>query len=353
MGTFSAAKASTVLAHQDAIRSYIRETIPGLAGELQPNDPILRYFSQKTAEEIRAFLDDIPFPASMAVEEVDGVLDNAIPDHSLIVHPVYAFCKSVLFVTLRTFANKLRGSNPTWLTEPDEQSTIETQEFRTMLLATAESMLADVAAHYPSNKPAAPYAVMVCDTRKIPLFDSSIDRVITSPPYLTRIDYAVSTSFELSLFGADSLVKHVRHSTMGAPVITTQKLGQEERWGNLVNDFLSGVASHPTKAAKSYYWKNLLQYFSDMDKALDEITRVLKPGGSGLIVVQSSYFKDVEAKLGEMYVEMAERKGLTSRIAFREEVRGHLAHVNTRSSIYKANKVYYEDFVYIEKPSFP
>jgi SAM-dependent methyltransferase len=352
MATFSAAKAASVLEQQALIRAYLQRPSSSTTTALHPDDPILRYFSQETAQEIRIFLDEIPFIASMEQDEVESLFDDVVPDHSLLINPVYAFCKAALFVTLRAFANKLRGSNPTWLVEPDKASTIPNQELHSTLVATAEAMLIDLASHHRTTT-SAPFGVMCCDTRKIPLLDSSIDRIITSPPYLTRIDYAVSTSFELSLFGANSLVTHVRHNTMGAPVITGKKITQDERWGTIVNDFLSEVASHPTKAAKSYYWKNLVQYFSDMDRALEEIARVLKPGGSGLIVVQSSYFKDVEAKLGEMYVEMAERKGLISRIAFREEVRGHLAHVNTKSSIYKANKVYFEDFVYIEKPSSP
>jgi hypothetical protein len=36
-------------------------------------------------------------------------------------------------------------------------------------------------------------------------------------------------------------------------------------------------------------------------------------------------------------------------IVRREEVKNHLAHVNTISSQYKANKIYFEDVVLVEK----
>jgi SAM-dependent methyltransferase len=351
MATFSAAKDFSVLEHEDSIQTYIQNPTLGKISELHSEDPIFNYFSRETAQEIRSFLDEIPFSASLEKTENFSAMENALFDDSLIINPAYAFCKSVLFVTLRKFADKVRGSNPTWLIEPDEPTTIQSIDLRNGLIDTANSMLADIKSHYSCAKEPAPFAVMACDTKQIPILDSSIDCIITSPPYLTRIDYAISTSFELSVFGMSGLVTHVRHSTMGSPVITKTKISQDEKWGTLINDFLSSVANHPTKAAKSYYWKNLVQYFLDMDKAFDEIFRVLKPGGTGLIVVQSSYFKDVEAKLGEMYVEMATGKGLLSRIAFRDEVKGHLAHVNTRSSVYKTNKIYFEDFVYIEKPN--
>jgi len=86
-----------------------------------------------------------------------------------------------------------------------------------------------------------------------------------------------------------------------------------------------------------------------MDNALEEIKRVLKPGGKGVLVVQSSYFKDIAIPLGEICGEMARNRGLSAETVYCEEVRGHMAHVNTKSSQYKNNKTYSEDFVYFEK----
>jgi hypothetical protein len=152
---------------------------------------------------------------------------------------------------------------------------------------------------------------------------------VTSPPYLTRIDYAMSTAPEMATFGGDDLLTFVRHQTMGAPVITKSSRYQKPEWGKLCNNILDAVKKHPTKAAKSYYWKNIVQYFIDFDVALAEIIRVMKPGGKGIVVVQSSYFEELEIPLGEIYVEMSTSHGLRAKIAYREEVKGHLAHVNT------------------------
>src|SRR5262249_43625765 len=126
------------------------------------------------------------------------------------------------------------------------------------------------------------------DAREIPIGNERVDRIITSPPYLTRIDYAVSTMPEMFLFGDDDLVKFVRHQTMGAPVITITGKEQRREWGELCNNILTAIKAHRTKAAESYYWKNIVQYFMDLDAALSQILRVLKVGGKGLIVVQSS-----------------------------------------------------------------
>jgi tRNA G10 N-methylase Trm11 len=210
-------------------------------------------------------------------------------------------------------------------------------------------MLADLREFFRESDVLAINLSLAADARNIPLKNNSVDFIITSPPYLTRIDYAVSTHPELSVFGNSELLTYLRHNTMGAPVITKGPKHQLSHWGDICNKTLNLIAEHPTKAARSYYWKNIVQYFMDMDLALEEIKRVLKPGGQALIVVQSSYFKDIEISLGDIYTEMGQNKGFTSEIAFREEVKGHMAHVNTKSSAYKKNKIYFEDFVHLTK----
>jgi hypothetical protein len=71
--------------------------------------------------------------------------------------------------------------------------------------------------------------------------------------------------------------------------------------------------------------------------------------GQALIVVQSSYFKEHEINLGQIYTEICRNLNTQCEIVNREIVRGHMAHVNTKSSLYKNGKVYYEDVVCITK----
>jgi hypothetical protein len=62
---------------------------------------------------------------------------------------------------------------------------------------------------------------------------------------------------------------------MGATVITKERKEQRESWGKSSNQVLDAIKSHETKAAVSYYWKNIVQYFMDADAALEEIFRVV------------------------------------------------------------------------------
>lgn len=355
MATFAAAKSPLVLVHEDAILEFFHDIMEGIIAignvDGSEEDPLAAVFSLDSVRLIHGVVEAIPFLAHTDSEtDQIAVVQSTVcyPEH--LISPVYAFTMAVLFVTLRKLSGRESATNPTWVKAGDGGIELDPKTFFADLRRNAENMLADLRDFFRKIHAPATNFSLGADARDLPLKDNSVDLVITSPPYLTRIDYAVSTHPELSLFGNSELLSYLRHNTMGAPVITKEPKEQRPGWGSTCNRVLNLIAEHPTKAARSYYWKNIVQYFMDMDLALDEIKRVLKPNGQALIVVQSSYFKDIEIPLGEIYVEMGRVKGLTSKIAFREEVRGHMAHVNSRSSIYVKNKVYFEDFVYFTKP---
>jgi hypothetical protein len=354
MATFAAAKSPSVLTYETEVIEFfstLRDSVSLSSLDEMNIEPIEGFFDSESSILIRAVVEAIPF-APDAVAEWDSVLgpvQEAISDDSLLIAPAYAFCMAVLFVTLRECTGFKKGSNPTWLKVNGDNATIVIPELYRALSRNAENMLADLKATYADAPTQTPSFAVCSDVKQLPFKDGALFRLITSPPYLTRIDYAISTAPELSLIGGADLLRFVRHRSMGATVITKERKEQRESWGRLSNQVLDAILGHETKAAVSYYWKNIVQYFMDADAALAEIFRVMGPGGKGLVVVQSSYFKEVEIPLGEIYVEMAEARGFRASIAFREEVRGHMAHVNTKSSGYKKEKIYFEDAVLIEK----
>lgn len=339
MATFTAAKSPAVLACRGSIDAFFRtlpETVPSNAA--CAGDSLLRAFSSETVGAVRGIWQAIN--GHKRTPLVGGALDVE-----------QAFLSAVLFVTLRKLSGLKKMSNPTWVGGGEgEQLSVPVDVFYSALAANANTMWLEVEAFYGACEFPREIYSFNADVAHMPIVDGSIDRVITSPPYLTRIDYAVSTSPELSILGDEELFRSVRHATTGAPVITSRPKEQRSEWGPTCNDILNQVKSHSSKAALGYYWKNMVQYFDDIERALRDIWRVLKVGGSGLVVVQSSYFKAVEIPLGDIFVEMAKAQGFQASIAYRDEVKNHMAHVNTKSNGYFPNKVYFEDTVLIQKP---
>ena len=264
---------------------------------------------------------------------------------------IQAFFLSAIFRVFRKTGSFGKGSNPTWLIIKDPVRQYSREDCLALFYETIDSMLGDLSASFRPDCKTGPFMIVNGDSRDIPIKNSSVDIVITSPPYCTRIDYAVSTKPELLLLGfSDEQFDKLRRATTGAPVIVDKTIQVNQNWGNTCKDFLDSVAKHKSKAARSYYLPNYLQYFKDAFISLSEIARVLKNKGKAAIVVQSSYFKEIELPLGIIYEEMASCLGMQAEIARREVVKQHMAHINNKSSGYLKNKVYFEDVVLLTKP---
>lgn len=145
----------------------------------------------------------------------------------------------------------------------------------------------------------------------LPVDDLSVDAVISSPPYCTRIDYVKKTSPELALLGASTLddFKHLRDQMIGTPTINPILPEQQKTWGKACLVLLELISDHESYASKSYYWKTYLQYFHGLHQSLHEINRTLKPNGKCVLVVQDSYYKDVHVDLAKVVQQMARGLG--------------------------------------------
>lgn len=258
------------------------------------------------------------------------------------------FFYASIFQTLRVCGTFKKGTNPTWIKKLNINHEGQ-QSISSVFYTISQAMIRDLEENFRHSCSIVP-DIRIGNSTQLDLLDNSVNYIITSPPYLTRIDYAVSTQPELLFLNSKlSSFNLIRRQTMGAPIIRERIPEQSGEWGITCNTFLNKVAIHNSKAANSYYRKNFLQYFSDAYQSLLEIKRVLRTGGKAAIIVQSSYFKEIEIKLGEIYKEMGQQIGLTASILKRQTVKQHMAHINTKSSQYVPNKIFYEDIVLLRK----
>ena len=350
MNLFSLAKSGYVVANAHYVKEYFNEiksiiskqTISVSAGD---RSELYDWMSPSVANVTLGILNAI-YSLDLPNYKLDPKINSALQSGVIpYQHPIKAFLIASLFVTVRQLAGYGGGSNPTWTRSIEHKEKYSKKDILRKLEDNVDGMLLDLrqANLHPTKKLNS--AAVQADSRKLPIKAKTIDGIITSPPYLTRIDYAMSTAPELLLLEGTSFLRETRELTMGAPVIVDKTIEVNPLWGKKVGTLLDGVKNHASKSASNYYYVNMLQYYRDAEKSLSEISRVLKPKAKALVVVQSSYFKELEIDLGNMYVEMAENLGLKSSIAFREVVKGHMAHVNTKSKNYKAIKVFHEDVV--------
>lgn len=209
---------------------------------------------------------------------------------------------------LHSVARRIAPSNPTWINRSvgTVWGAISNGELAEGLRHVASLMVSDVA------PPSGPVEVEVhCHSSEAlrPCMDASIGVVLGSPPYCTRIDYAVHVRPELEFLGVrGAAFDQLRRLTIGSPVVP--KVGRADRLAPEVKDALQKIRTHGSYAAESYYFKFFLRYFIEIDRCISEIARVLVPGGVVALVVQPSHFKDVLVDLPSLMVATCEQHGL-------------------------------------------
>jgi SAM-dependent methyltransferase len=280
--------------------------------DVDPDDPVSAWLHPASVAAVRGIeaavqrlLIDDRLYANLRDRGVDGVSDLA------------AFFYVALFRTIRQVLHPFLTSNPTWIKRPRSGRS----RLRPAATSVREIFRANLAKMLPSgpiepNSAArAERAISVASSERLPLANDSVSYVLASPPYCTRIDYAVATSPELAVLGYafDSEFDELRRQLIGTPTVPSAVPEIASDLGGACLRFLEALSRHDSKASSTYYYKNHLQYFLSIAASLSEIRRVLKPGGRCILVAQDSYYKDLHNDLPTILAEMAALRGLRLR----------------------------------------
>ncbi len=249
-----------------------------------------------------------------------------------------AFFYVALFRSTRLLLKRFFATNPTWVKRPSTERVRIRPSFETIVgtfVAQAEEMVSSLDGDVPAIRKGSVH-LSAASSEEIPLQNGSVDFVLTSPPYCTRIDYAVATSLELAMLGYDSEngLGELRTRMIGTSMVRIIPPAAQLGWGLTCNDFLCHVATHQSKASQGYYLKNHLQYFDGLFNSISEIGRVLKRGGICAVVVQDSYYKELHNDLPGTFLQMAGNRALEliRRVDFQ--------HQNTMAGINPGTKQY-------------
>jgi len=138
------------------------------------------------------------------------------------------------------------------------------------------------------------------DCRKSLGRPATFDGVLTSPPYLTRLDYVHATLPEFILLAEFDLapdMNRLRRSMLGSPLTSSRPKHSLDRLPKNIILLLNRIANHPSKASSTYYHRFFSTYFVDLQASMRSISKVLKTGAKACIVVQSSNYKEIEVDL--------------------------------------------------------
>jgi len=248
-------------------------------------DPLRIWFAPDAAATLRR-LERAIYILLVSEAGSGGALDS-IRDLSGLA----AFFYVALFRAARSLLHRFKGSNPTWITQP---STLNCR------IRPAASTVRECFSEYVSRMVLSSLStptgweqrisssIGVASSDKLPIRRETIDFVLSSPPYCTRIDYGVATLPELAVLGfeVDTRLSELRARLIGTPTIHSDTPMPDASWGNSCIALLERIANHRSKAAKSYYYKTYVQYFAAMARSFSEMSRCLKRRSQCVLVVQ-------------------------------------------------------------------
>jgi hypothetical protein len=318
-----------------ALSSHIRKT----SGDLRPqpasllDDPLCQWFSRRTSSEIRSIECAIRalLVGSRPLNEVE--LADSMSD-------LAAFFYVALFRTVRRLVRSFQTSNPTWIKVAKNQAETLRLSVDTVWNAffqSVEEMSASATVPALVHDPRCIKArVAVADSRAMPLDTGSVDAILTSPPYCTRIDYAVATRPELAVLGQDGAsFSRMRNRLLGTTAVCAEPASVP--LPAVISGFLDVISGHKSKASSTYYRRSFEQYFQSMHLSLVECRRVIRPGGSLFLVVQDSYYKDVHVDLSSLLIDLGNPIGWATEERTPFPVLHNMARINPRVRRYRHN----------------
>lgn len=296
------------------------------------DDPLQFWFTPGAANSIRGLQQSVH---RLLVDS--GTASRPAYEGAERMSTLAAFFYTVLFRTVRVLIAPAAGTNPTWWKRVEESDRIGptrreiVRQFRASATELAKGL------HRDNYDGGVDVRVGLGDSRNLPLEDASVDAVISSPPYCTRIDYGVATRPELAILGArEDDIKFLRNRMVGTPTMTGDH-GRHEQWGATAKSFLADVRAHRSHASDGYYAKYFLQYYAGMWSSLSELRRVMRPGAPAVLVVQDNHYKDLHNDTPRILGEMATAIGFDSADRHDFPVVRNRASMNPRTRQYRTN----------------
>jgi DNA modification methylase len=271
------------------------------------------------------------------------------------ISAIASFFYVCLFNILKRQLKRFGSSNPTWQKSPKSKRSRLRPSLETIFeefLKEASSFSAEKNTEIDSKATLKEGLcdLMVCRAESLNLESNSADLVLTSPPYCTRIDYAVKTKVELAVLGIGlgDEFEEFRAGYTGTTKVgrTVPKINQA--WGDECLKFLNQVYKHPSKASAGYYYKSHVAYYDSMYQSLKEIRRVTRPEGGAILVVQTSHYKDVLNDLPKIISEMGESVGMKCSRRDDFPVVKDMSRVNKASKVYRSSYRNYESVLFLK-----
>jgi hypothetical protein len=235
---------------------------------------------------------------------------------------------------VRSFLRDYVGTNPTWVRQAPvggPRISLRWPTIREAFIGAIRRLPLSAAKGQQDSA-----SLRLASTTALPQFARQATLALTSPPYCTRIDYAVATRPEMALLGLPLEDQSaLRRQMLGTTTVPRSLAVSSGILGTTAVETLDRVSKHPSRASSTYYWKWLAQYLCGYAASFHEVAAVMASDSVLALVVQDSYYKDVHIDLPVITAQLADINGWRVIRQFDFGVSRTMASMNTRSRRYR------------------
>jgi DNA modification methylase len=171
--------------------------------------------------------------------------------------------------------------------------------------------------------------ILVGSANDLPLSTQTVDRVITSPPYINAVDYTMAHKYNLFVLGLVSPESYAPHRReyigMTERAVRAADLSSPPDSAHpVVTPYLEALWDQDTAVSRNRAFV-VAQFFSGMAAAFAEISRVLRPGGLAITVLGDNRICGRSIPTADICAELADASGLGIELRFYH----HLANLSS------------------------
>ena len=283
---------------------------------LDADDPLLEWLDRPSVARVRALQIAVTGSASVG------------PPDMADLEGVTAFWLTSLFRVVRRATRAWETSNPTWM--KSRQSLPPAKLFWRSMTREMCDAAASAAAVVPAGSMSS--RVVLGTSTDLVRLGIKPDLVLGSPPYCTRIDYAIATRIELSVLGISVPEQSaLRRTLLGTTTVPSVLPTVAHDIGDSARRVLDTIYEHRSKASRTYYWKWFAQYIGGYAASLAQLSSITSSSGTIGLVVQDSYYKEVHIDLALITTEILSRFGWSVDRAYSFPARRSFAQINPRA----------------------
>lgn len=290
--------------------------------DLSPVSAVVARARLATSEQLASFMDRVKAMDASSLPRAGTAIDHlqawylafnsGATRQESTSSAVSSLALCACFLAARQLLRNFETRNPSWFAWDSRCLTdLDPELIEQTVARTASQIAGKVTSFLPADS--VPPTLITSDVLSCDLPQSEYDFVLTSPPYLTRLDYVKATLPELMLLSRidESIsISGLRTSMIGSPLVGKAAPLPSAEWGRLANQALSEVRTHPSKASDGYYIRFYLKYFDSLFRSIARIAAALRPGGLAVFVVQASHYKEIYIDLAGVSCQMGSRLGL-------------------------------------------